>query len=43
MFDLGDVDAEAEVDQFKVAARLESLYAVIGEMAAYVEELKGDA
>lgn len=38
--DLDAVDADAEADQFEVASRLESLYAVIGEIATYVEELR---
>ncbi|MEM1599108.1 MAG: hypothetical protein QXI07_11450, partial [Pyrobaculum sp.] len=39
--DLDAVDADVEVDQSEVASRLESLYAVVGEMAAYVEDLSG--
>lgn len=34
------VDEEVETDQFKVASRLESVYAVVGEMTECVEELK---
>ncbi|MEM1598101.1 MAG: hypothetical protein QXP31_03870 [Pyrobaculum sp.] len=40
--DLDAVDEEGEADNDIVAFRLESLYAIVGEMAAYVEELRRD-
>ncbi|MEM3996573.1 MAG: hypothetical protein QXP31_05880 [Pyrobaculum sp.] len=39
VFNLDAVDEEAEADPFQTAARLESVYTVVNEMAAYVEEL----
>ena len=41
VIDLDVADIDVEVDQFKIEARLESLYAVIDEMVSYVEELSG--
>ena len=40
--DLDAVDADVEVDQSEVASRLESLNAVIKEVAEYLEELSGE-
>ncbi|MEM1598108.1 MAG: hypothetical protein QW598_02705 [Pyrobaculum sp.] len=40
--DLDAVDVDVEVDQSEVASRLESLNAVIKEVAEYLEELSGE-